>query len=224
MNLDIRHLIEIQEQMRNKIILKAPLDFSPKLVAGADVAYSKNDENLYGLIVVLKLPELSIIEKGMAVGKVNFPYIPGFLSFRELPVLLKAFKRIKYKPDVILVDGQGIAHPRRLGLATHLGLSLKMPTIGCAKSHLIGTYKSVPETPGKYSLLKDGKEIIGFVLRTRKGKKPIFISPGHLMDIQTAYKIIISCLKGYRLPEPIRMAHIEANHLRAKFFLNHDLA
>jgi deoxyribonuclease V len=130
------------------------------------------------------------------------------------PIFDRGHKKLKIKPDVILVDGQGIAHPRRIGLASHLGVCLNLPTIGCAKSRLIGKYAPVPEMPGEYSLLKDKGEDVGIVLRTRKGVKPIFVSPGHLMDIKTAYRIVMQCLKGYRLPEPTRLAHLLANRAR----------
>jgi len=217
---NIKTLINIQCRLRKKVILIPPDNFSPKLIAGVDVAYSRKDEYLYGAVVILTLPELNIIEKKIAIGKVKFPYIPGFLSFREVPILLKVFKQIKQKPHVILVDGQGIAHPRRFGLACHLGICLNIPTIGCAKSCLIGTYNPVPNQLGSYSFLKDNEEIIGLVLRTRKGVKPIFVSPGHLIDIETTYNITLASLKGYRIPEPIRLAHIEANIAKASLNLD----
>ncbi len=208
--------ILLQQKLRQQVVLKPPSDFSPKLVAGTDVSYSRKEDIFYAVVVILELPGLRLIERQVVIGKTTFPYIPGLLSFREAPFLIEAIKKLKTKPDVILVDGQGIAHPRRMGLASHLGVCLDLPTIGCAKSRLIGEYSAVPETPGEYSLLKDKGEDVGIVLRTRKGVKPIFVSPGHLMDIKTAYHIVMQCLKGYRLPEPTRLAHIEANRARNK--------
>jgi deoxyribonuclease V len=205
-----------QNVLRQKVILKPPPGFLPRLVVGTDVSCNRKDDIFYAVLVVLSLPDLTLVERQFVVGKVKIPYIPGLLSFREAPLLIKAFKQLKHKPDVTLVDGQGIAHPRRIGLASHLGVCLNIPTIGCAKSRLIGTYQPVPELPGSYSLLKDGAEIIGMVLRTKKNVKPLFVSPGHLMDMDMAYKIVSLCLKGYRLPEPTRLAHIEANRIRSK--------
>jgi len=210
-----KEAINIQNRMRNKVILKPPAHFSPQLVAGTDISYSRKDNIFYAVVVVLNFPDLELVEKCIITGQTDFPYIPGLLSFREAPFLIKAFKELKLWPDVVLVDGQGIAHPRRIGLASHLGVCLNIPTIGCAKSHLIGTYTHVPEKVGSYSLLQDKNETVGVVLRTKKGVKPIFVSPGHLMDIKTAYKIVMRCLKGYRLPEPTRLAHIEANRARS---------
>ncbi|MCD6319603.1 MAG: deoxyribonuclease V [Candidatus Desulfofervidaceae bacterium] len=210
-----KEAITIQNRLRDKVILIPPSHFSPQLVTGTDISYSRKDNIFYAVVVVLRLSNLELIEKQVIIGQTDFPYIPGLLSFREAPFLIKAVKQLKHMPDVILVDGQGIAHPRRIGLASHLGICLDIPTIGCAKSRLTGTYKPVPEEVGSYSLLQEKDETLGLVLRTKKGVKPIFVSPGHLMDAKTAYKIVMRCLKGYRLPEPTRLAHIEANRARS---------
>ena len=215
--LNYAQAVILQKELCQKVILKPPPNFSPQLIAGADVSYSRKDSKIYATLVVLSLPDLTLLETKTIIGETTFPYIPGLLSFREAPLLIKAFRQLQIKPHVILVDGQGIAHPRRIGLASHLGVCLNISTIGCAKSRLIGSYQPVPPSKGSYSLLKEGEEVIGFVLRTKKGVKPIFVSPGHLMDFDTAYKILLLCLKGYRLPEPTRLAHIEANRVRAKF-------
>ncbi len=209
-----KEAVQIQQRLREKVVLKPPLGFFPHLVAGTDVSYSREDKMFYAVVVVLELKSLSLIEKQVVIGRTEFPYIPGLLSFREAPFLIKAIAKLKHRPEVILVDGQGIAHPRRIGLASHLGVLLQIPTIGCAKSRLVGTYGHLPDRAGFYSILKDKGEEVGIVLRTRRGVKPIFVSPGHLMDIKTAYQLVIRCLKGYRLPEPIRMAHIVANQTR----------
>jgi deoxyribonuclease V len=214
--LNYAQAIALQNLLAKKLILKPPQNFLPRLVAGADMSYSRKSGHFYGAMVILRLKGLELVEKQAIVGKIKFPYIPGLLSFREAPLLIKVFKQLRYKPDTLLVDGQGIAHPRRFGLASHLGVCLNLPTIGCAKSRLIGKYQPLPESIGNYSLLKDKGNIIGFVLRTKRGVKPIFVSPGHLMDISTAYKIVMASLKGYRLPEPIRLAHQVANQARTK--------
>jgi deoxyribonuclease V len=145
------------------------------------------------------------------------PYVPGFLSYRELPVLIKAYKKMQLEPDVILVDGQGIAHPRRLGLASHLGVVLGRPTIGCAKSHLFGQYAVPGVKRGMYTIMKNGDEAIGIVLRTRDNVKPLFVSPGHLVSADDCLSVVLKVTKRYRIPEPIRYAHkmarLKAEHM-----------
>ena len=151
-----------------------------------------------------------MVEVRIATGEIALPYIPGLLSFREMPLILAACEELDSVPDLILVDGQGLAHPRRLGLACHLGLFLDVPTIGCAKSRLCGHHEPPGERPGSYAELKDGDEIIGAVLRTKPGVKPIYVSIGHKVDLKTAICWVVNCCCGYRLPEPTRMAHLAA--------------
>jgi len=203
--------IQLQKELKKKISLKKSFN-NVKIVAGADVSYYKN--KMIAGIVILKFPQLEIIEKKSSVSSVNFPYISGLLTFREGPSLLAAFKKIKNEPDIILFDGQGIAHPRRMGIATHLGLFLDQPTIGCAKSRLSGKYTSVGEEKGDYALLKEDEEILGAVLRTRKRVKPIFVSPGHKIDLPNSIEIVLKCIVKYRLPLPVREAHIFVNQIR----------
>jgi len=181
-------------------------------VAGADVSYYQN--KMIAGVIVFEFPNLKVIERQFFIFPINLPYIPGLLTFREGPSLLEAFKKIKITPDVILFDGQGIAHPRRMGIATHLGLFLDRPTIGCAKSRLSGEYTSVGEEKGDYALLKEGEEILGAVLRTRRRVKPIFVSPGHKIDLPNSIEIILKCIVKYRLPVPVREAHIFVNKIR----------
>jgi deoxyribonuclease V len=206
-----REAIQLQKELKKKISLKKSFN-KVKIVAGADVSYYKN--NMIAGIVILKFPQLEIIEKKSSFSPVNFPYIPGFLTFREGPSLLEALKKIKIEPDVILFDGQGIAHPRRMGIATHLGLFLDKPTIGCAKSRLSGKYTSVGEEKGDYALLKEGEEVLGAVLRTRRKVKPIFVSPGHKIDLSNSIEIVLKCIVKYRLPLPVREAHVFVNQIR----------
>lgn len=162
-------------------------------------------------------PRLEILEKKFFVSQVVFPYIPGLLSFREAPLLLGALAKIKREPDIILFDGQGIAHPRRMGIATHLGLFLEKPTIGCAKSLLVGKYLHPGGRKGSYSLLEDKGEVIGAAVRTRKEKKPVFVSPGDGIDLMTSIEIVLRCTGRYRLPEPLRQAHLLVKEIREEF-------
>ncbi|HDP36559.1 MAG TPA: deoxyribonuclease V [Candidatus Atribacteria bacterium] len=203
--------IKIQKDLQSNISLKKSFSKIDK-IAGADVSYYKN--KVIAGIVILKFPQLEIIEKKSSVSSVNFPYIPGLLTFREGPSLLAALKKIKNEPDVILFDGQGIAHPRKMGIATHLGLFLDKPTIGCAKSRLSGEYTSVGEEKGDYALLKEGEEVLGAVLRTKRKVKPIFVSPGYKIDLPNSIEIVLKCIIKYRLPLPVREAHIFVNQIR----------
>jgi len=209
-----------------------PLKKPPKLIAGVDCAFSRNGQKIISVVVVLKLIDFELIETKSAVRNVAFPYIPGLLSFREAPVCIAAVEKLKSKPDLFIIDGQGIAHPRRLGLATHLGLLLDKPTVGCAKSRLTGTFEEPPPEKGSYSFLKDKKtimhktalnsqvtnhEIIGAVVRTRTNVKPVFISVGNKCLLDDAIKITLACTTSYRLPEPTRLAHQMVSKLRLKY-------
>src|SRR3990172_3776053 len=177
-----------------------------RLVAGVDVSAPRRGL-VRGAVVLLRYPELDPVEQALAEGAPPFPYIPGLLSFRESPVLLAAFARLQRTPDLILVDGQGIAHPRRCGIASHLGLILGLPTTGCAKPRLIGHHGDVGPAAGDYGELLDGGEVIGAALRTRHGANPMYVSIGHLVDLAAALHWTLACCRGYRLPEPTRLAH-----------------
>ncbi|MHC4322481.1 MAG: endonuclease V, partial [Planctomycetota bacterium] len=170
-------------------------------------AGNKKSNMFYASVVVFELETMERVEVVTASGKVDFPYIPGLLSFRESPILLKAFAKIKSNPDVILLDAQGIAHPRGIGLASHMGLLLDKPSIGCAKTRLIGDYNEMGEEVGCYSHLTIKDKVVGAVLRTRKNIKPIFVSPGHKIDLDTSIDLVLKSCRGYRLPEPVRQAH-----------------
>lgn len=183
---------------------------TPRFIAGVDISVSKAKGVATGAVVVLSYPELRIVEVKVVSGKLDFPYIPGLLSFRESSLTLEAFEQLNIIPDVILVDGQGIAHPRRLGLASHLGLFLDTPTIGCAKSLLCGQGKEPGVATGSYAEIIDGREVIGAALRTRPGVRPVYVSIGHKVDLETAIYWVMMCCRGYRLPEPARLAHLAA--------------
>lgn len=210
-NVTPQQAMKIQAELKAQVVLKS--DFSEaSLIAGADIALDKDTDKGYAGVIVYRFPELIEVERSHAVADITFPYIPGLLAFREAPVLLKAFIALKHEPDVIIFDGQGIAHPRRVGIATHMGLLLDKPSIGCAKSRLIGTFVEPGTRAGEYTLLEDSGEIVGAVLRTRDNVNPVFISPGHKIDLSAAIEIIMKCVDGYRIPKPTR----EADHFVAE--------
>ena len=201
--------LEIQQRLATQVSKKSAVT-TPRFIAGVDISTGKGEGMATGAVVVLNYPELRVVETKVARGNLNFPYIPGFLSFRESPLTLAACQQLTIAPDLILVDGQGIAHPRRLGLASHLGLLLNTPTIGCAKSLLCGSHEAPSIEPGSYTEVVDKGEIIGVALRTKRGVKPVYVSIGHKVDLQTAIYWIMKCCHGYRLPEPTRLAHLAA--------------
>ena len=212
--LDYEKAIQVQETLRDRLILKKPTG-KMCTVAGADVSYDKQSDRFFAGVVVFKLGRhLERVDARTAVGKARFPYIPGLLSFREAPILLKVFTKLKITPDIILFDGQGIAHPRHFGLASHLGLILDRPSIGCAKTRLVGEYDCVKNIIGVYSKLFYKNEVVGAVLRTKINTKPIFVSPGHKTDLSFAIRIALKTCCGYRIPEPVRQAHLLVNRVR----------
>ena len=205
--------VQIQEKLRKKLRLRPPR--APlKTIAAGDVSYSRIDDMTYAAFLLFTYPDLISLESASAKGRASFPYIPGLLTFREAPILLEPFSRLRARPDLILIDGQGIAHPRSMGIAAHIGLILNLPSIGCAKSRLIGTHEELALDRGEAVPLIIGDRIVGMVLRTRDGVKPVYVSPGHKMDMDTSMKIVLSLCRGYRIPEPLRQAHIFVNHLR----------
>jgi len=197
---------EIQNHLRGRVSQQiAPQLRKARYVAGVDISV-KNDR-ARAAVVALALEDLSLVEVAHFEHRVPFPYVPGLLSFRECPSILAAFEKLSVEPDLLLVDGQGVAHPRRFGLASHLGLLLDLPSIGCAKSRYIGTHEEPGEEAGCYTDLLDGDELIGAVLRTRTNVKPLYISVGHKITLPTALDFVLACGGGYRLPEPTRLAH-----------------
>jgi len=216
-DLDGAGAVKIQERLRPKLSLRDGISFrSIRWIAGADVAYSSGDEKIFGAVVVLDFPDCEVSEEIVLQAKVDFPYIPGLLRFREAPVLLRAFSQLKQRPHVILFDAQGIAHPRGFGLASHAGLLLGIPSVGCAKTRLVGDYKPVARRRGSFSWLWFEGIKIGTVVRTRTDVKPVFVSPGDRISISTATRLVLAACHGYRLPEPIRRAHQLANRLRTQ--------
>lgn len=198
--------VAIQDRLRSRL-RSEPLPSRPRLVAGADVAYARRTHRVYAAVVVLAVPSLEIVETVTVARRATFPYIPGLLSFREAPPLLAAFERLTRAPDLVVFDGQGLAHPRRFGLACHVGLLLDIPSIGCAKTRLVGTHRRVGIHRGASAALMFEGERIGAVVRTREGVSPVFVSPGHRADVASATRLVLSLAPRYRLPEPQRQAH-----------------
>jgi deoxyribonuclease V len=198
--------VALQRRLRSEIVADRAIDLGAvRLVAGVDV--SVKNERSRAAIVVVTFPGFLLVEAAFAERPTPFPYIPGLLSFREGPVLEEAFGRLRAEPDVFLFDGMGTAHPRRIGIASHMGLWLQRPTIGVGKTRLVGTHAPLPEEKGAHVPLIDRGETIGAVVRTRTAKHPLFISPGHRADIPSAVELVLACSPKYRLPEPIRLAH-----------------
>ena len=206
--------IALQRELVERVDARAPLT-NVTLVAGADVSYARFTNVLYAGVVVLRLKDFAIVERQSVVQKVNFPYVPGLLSFREAPPVLAAIAKLESEPDVFMLDGQGRAHPRRLGLACHVGLWLDRPTLGCAKSLLVGKFGPLREMAAAKAALKDKAEVVGMALRTRDRTKPVYVSVGHRIDLPSAVRLTFRCCRGYRIPEPTRQAHLFVNEVRA---------
>ena len=207
--------VAIQRDLCGKLILRSRADrATPGLIAGADVSYGRGSDLFFAAVVLLTYPGLETVEEIYAVEKAPFPYIPGLLSFREGPVLLKAFAGLEHDPDLVIFDGQGIAHPRGFGLASHLGLLLDVPAIGCGKRRLVGCHGEVGNGRGEHVPLVFEGRTVGAVLRTRTGVKPVFVSPGHRIGLDDSVEAVLNCCRGYRLPEPVRKAHRAVNRLR----------
>lgn len=194
-----------QRELARQLVLEDQFD-EIRYVAGVDMAINENNGMARAAVVLFAFPALTILEKHVYEEPVRMPYVPGLLSFRELPALLGAIAQLKQQPDLLMADGQGIAHPRRLGIAAHLGLWLDKPSIGCAKSILVGTHEPVGEAVGDWSPLVYHREIIGAALRTRTKVKPMYISQGHKISLESSIKYVLACGGGYRLPETTRQA------------------
>ncbi|MFD2935717.1 deoxyribonuclease V [Spirosoma flavum] len=217
-NVSPTEAVALQQQLRSQIRIE-PLAEPPKTIAGCDISFNKFEETVYAGIVVLRLDTLETIEEAGVVSTAPFPYIPGLLSFREIPSLLQAWAKLSIEPDVVMFDGHGIAHPRRIGIASHAGLFLNRPTFGCGKSVLVGKFEEPAPERGSWSPMMHYREVIGAALRTKNKVNPVFVSPGHLIDLETAISLTLQCDggrngTGYRLPEPTRRAHNLVNALR----------
>lgn len=196
--------IVIQQELRGRVVI-APAPLDVRTVAGVDVGV--RGEWARAAVVLLSYPDLALIEQATVEMPVVFPYVPGLLAFRECPAVLAAFAKLSIAPDLVIVDGQGLAHPRRFGLACHLGIILDRPTIGCAKSRLVGIYDEPATGVGAWADLRDGGETIGAVVRTKTGARPLFVSVGQRVDLTTSVQWVLACCRGYRLPETSRLAH-----------------
>lgn len=197
--------ISLQERLSAKVVRFDQID-CVNYISGVDVAYSKSSETIVAAAVVLDVNTLEIVESSNAEGKSSFPYVPGLFSFRELPILIKALDKLKITPDLIVCDGQGYAHPRRFGLACHLGVLFDIPTIGCGKNHLLGEFQLPAAERGETEPLVHRNEVIGLALRTQYNIKPIFVSIGHRISIETACEWVLKLTPKYRLPETTRLA------------------
>ncbi|MCC2630622.1 MAG: deoxyribonuclease [Candidatus Paceibacter sp.] len=211
-----KEAIEIQKKMR-ALVNTEFLQKEIKYIGGADISLNRFAKEIFAGIIVLKYPTLEVVEYATLQSETNFPYIPGLLSFREAPALVEVWQKLKRKPDMLVVDGQGIAHPRRLGIATHIGITLDVPTIGCAKSLLYGVGEEPDLKAGSIAYLYDKynkEEILGVQLRTKDNIKPVIVSPGHKVSIEQAIEIMKAMTRKYRIPEPTRLAHELVNQFR----------
>lgn len=204
----------IQLELREKLVPEPPPGFRPALVGGADVSTERFGDRGYAGVVVLDADTLETVEEATAVEDLAFPYVPGFLSFRELPAISAAWERLERKPDVLVFDGQGTAHPRRFGVACHGGVLLDVPSVGCAKSLLVGKHGPLGEEKGSTAEIVHRGEVVGVALRTRTGVKPVYVSPGHRMDLPTAVELVLRVSPKYREPETTRRSHRLVNELR----------
>jgi deoxyribonuclease V len=214
-NLSPREAVALQRQLAGRIITTAPV-LSCDLIAGADVSYNRRSPVLYAGVVVLRASDLAMVERQGVVQEVSFPYVPGLLSFRETPVVLQAFAKLKQRPDLVMCDGQGFAHPRRFGLACHLGLWLGLPTFGCAKSLLIGKPDELAAEAGSRAPLGAGDEVLGAAVRTKTRGNRVFGCVGHLINLESAVRWTLATTAGYRTPEPTRQAHLFVNEMRQR--------
>ncbi len=211
--MDVAAARAIQERLRERVVASDRLG-PVRRVAGADVSFDKRAPFLFAAVVVMDAETFEVTETAGVRGPARFPYVPGYLSFRELPAVLAAFARLRQRPDLIVADGHGLAHPRRFGLACHLGVLLDVPTLGCAKSRLVGEHREPGPRRGAHTRLLDAGEVIGEAVRTRAGVKPVYVSVGHRVSLPTARRWALRLAPRYRLPEPSRAAHSEVNRLR----------
>lgn len=206
----------LQRELREQLVLLPPPGFAPRLAAGADVSTTRDSSRVYAGFVVLDMQTMETVAESTAIGTATFPYVPGFLSFREIPALVDAWQQLTIRPDVLIIDGHGTAHPRGMGIACHAGLVFGVPTVGCAKSILVGRHEPLDPARGATAPLLFHDQVVGMALRTRTGVAPVYISPGHAMDLPTAEALILRLTPDgkYRLPETTRRAHRLVNAVR----------
>jgi deoxyribonuclease V len=221
-DLSPREARALQCELAPRVLLQ-PLPRSFAILGASDIGYARTSNQLVAVMVTFTWPELQPLETSQVISSALFPYIPGLLSFREAPTLVVAFRKLKTPPHVLLCDGQGIAHPRRLGLASHLGLCLGIPTVGCAKKRLCGEHGLLLSHRGASTPLVLNGEVVGSVFRSREGVKPIYISPGHLADVESSQALVADCLGRFRIPEPLRRAHNLATDLRRALTAQHPV-
>lgn len=212
-NITPAEAVALQQQLRSQIRIE-PLTKPVETIAGCDISFNKFEETVYAGIVVLNLETMETVEESGVVSTATFPYVPGLLSFREIPSLLEAWAKLKTEPDVVMFDGHGTAHPRRIGIASHGGLFLNRPAFGCGKSVLVGKYDEPAPERGSWSPMIHYRDVVGAALRTKNNVNPVYVSPGHLIDLETAINLTLRCDGGYRIPEPTRRAHNLVNALR----------
>ncbi|HEY9856052.1 MAG TPA: deoxyribonuclease V [Stenomitos sp.] len=212
-NLSPAEAIALQRELATRV--RCEDDLGPvRTIAGVDVSMQRFADEGFAAIVVLSVPEMQVLEVAGARLPLTMPYIPGLLSFREVPLVMAAYERLEIKPDLIIADGHGRAHPRRIGIASHLGLLLDKPTIGCGKSILVGTHGELDSARGSMAPLVHHGETVGYAVRTKDNVNPVFVSCGHRVSNETAVRWVLECARGYRLPEPTRQAHLASNALR----------
>ena len=208
-----KEAVVLQRELAGRIDMRRPLK-KCEFIAGADCSYNRFSPVLYAAVVVLRTSDWTIVEAQGLVGESRFPYVPGLLSFREVPIVLEVFAKLKHRPDAVMLDGQGRAHPRRIGLACHAGLWLGIPSFGCAKTRLTGEHDEPGPNAGDFVPLRDKDEIIGSVVRTKRRTKPVYVSTGHRIDLASAVRLTLESCQGYRIPEPTRQAHLHVNQMR----------
>lgn len=212
-NLGAQEAVALQKQLAPQVEI-APLAKPPRFIAGADLSFDKGSDEVWAGIVVLSYPELEIVEERGLQTRAPFPYVPGLLSFREAPAVLEVWEQLQQKPDVLVLDGQGLAHPRRFGLACHLGLWLGIPTYGSAKTLFVGDFQDLSEARGSVAQLKHRGEVVGAAVRTKNKVTPVYVSIGHKLSLDDAVGLTLGCDGGFRVPEPTRRAHLFVNRLR----------
>jgi deoxyribonuclease V len=206
--------VRLQGTLRRGVVSRDEVPREVRKVAAMDVSYDRRSPWIYAAVVVLRVPTFEVADQAVVRSRARFPYVPGLLSFREAPAGLQGWARLRTRPDCLLCDGHGYAHPRRFGLACHVGLLVDLPTIGCAKSVLVGDYREPGQRRGSLSDLVHEGEIVGAAVRTREATSPVFVSAGHRVSLATAVATVLSCSPRYRIPEPIRQAHALVNRMR----------